>query len=384
MCVDLKASPVGAVDCTANGSQRCPSVPKPGSSGLAPENGYFYYLILPGGRDSRLPYNIGSHAAVSDLITRLPIDPQLKPLLAGAPPAPDMRSIPVPQLREYVRSASTAFPPLPVPLAAISNRVIAGPGGDLPLRIYTPVGSGPFPITVYFHGGGWVVGDLDTQDMIARGLSHGAHSVLVSVGYRLAPEHRFPAAVDDAWAATVWAAAHAAEIGGDARRLAVAGDSAGGVLASAVALRARDANGPRLAAQVNFYGSCNYPSKVTASAREFAQGPILRCSDIDYFWSLYLADPVRDQNHPWASPIRADSLMGLPPAFVGTAEIDPSRDDTEAYAAALVAAGVPVRLRRYPGMVHGFLSFLGLIDGAQRALDECTTWMKEQFAHTTT
>ena len=317
---------------------------------------------------------------MSDLNARLPIDPQFKPLLAAAPPGPDMRTIPVSQLREYVRSASTAFPPLPVPLASVTDRVIEGPGGALPIRVYRPVGSGPFPIIVYFHGGGWVVGDLDTQDMIARGLSHGARSVLVSVGYRLAPEHRFPAAVDDAWAATVWAAGHAAEIDGDARRLAVAGDSAGGVLAAGVALRARDAKGPRLAAQVNFYGSCNYPSNVTASAQEFADGPILRRSDIDYFWSLYLADPARDQNHPWASPIRAPSLAGLAPAFVGTAEIDPSRDDTEAYAAALAAAGVLVRQRRYPGMVHGFLSFLGLIDGAQRAMDECTAWLKEQFA----
>jgi acetyl esterase len=187
-----------------------------------------------------------------------------------------------------------------VTLASVEDRRIPGPAGELPVRIYTPEGDGPFPVIVYFHGGGWVVGDLDTQDMIARGLAAGAGSVLISVEYRLAPEHPFPAAPDDAFAATRWAAEHAVEIGGDADRLAVAGDSAGAVLACAVALQARDCGGPKLRAQVNFYGSCNYPSESTGSAREFENGPILTKDDVDHFWSLYLADPAQPSS--WVLP----------------------------------------------------------------------------------
>lgn len=317
---------------------------------------------------------------MQDSDPNLPIDPQLQPLLAAMPPGPDIRTLEIAALRDYVHRASTAFPPYAVPLASATDRTIPGPAGDLPVRIYTPLGEGPFPVIVYFHGGGWVLCDLDTHDMIARGLSHGAGAVLVSVAYRLAPEHRFPAAVDDAWAATQWVAKNAAAIRGDSGRLAVAGDSAGGVIACATALRSRDAGGPRLGAQVNFYGSCNFPSKLTDSAREFANGPILSQTDIQFFWNQYLADPAKDQHHPWASPIRAESLAGLPPAFIATAQIDPSRDDTEAYAARLAAAGIAVEQRRYPGMVHGFLSFLGVIDGANRALDDCTNWLKAQFA----
>lgn len=312
----------------------------------------------------------------------MPMDPQIAQLLAGIPAGPGARHIPVKDFRAFVRQSMTAFPKLPVPLASVADREIAGPAGPLRVRVYTPQGAGPHPAIVYFHGGGWVVGDLDTQDMIARGLCHGAQAVVVSVDYRLAPEHRFPAAIDDAWAATQWVAKNGSELNVDVARLAVAGDSAGGVIASAIALRARDEGGPRLVAQWNFYGSCNYPSEVTASAREFANSQLLSRDDIDYFWELYLADPAKDQHHPWASPIRASSHRGLPPAFIGTAEIDPSRDDTEAYAAKLKAAGVPVELRRFEGMPHGFLAFLGMVNGAGRALDEGNAWLRTQFART--
>jgi acetyl esterase len=178
----------------------------------------------------------------------------------------------------------------------------------------------------------------------------------------------------------VWAAQQAAYFAGDANRLAVAGDSAGANLATGVALRARDASGPRLRAQVMFYGSGNYPSVETPSAKEFAQGPILSRSDVDYFWGLYLSNPKKDQDHPLASPIRAASHAGLAPAFMGTAEIDPTRDDGEAYAAKLAAAGVPVESRRYAGMVHGFVSWLGVIDGAQTAINDASAFLKKWFA----
>ncbi len=300
----------------------------------------------------------------------MPLDPQIAALLGPPQPAFEMTSLPVDVLRSFVRDSSTAIPPLRVPLAGVIDGAIPGPAGRLACRVYTPVGAGPFPRVAYFHGGGWVVGDLDTQDMICRALAHGASAVVLSVDYRLAPEHRFPAAVDDAYAATCWAAARASELGGDPARLVVAGDSAGGGLAAAVALRARDEGGPRLRAQIVMYASCNYPSVKTASAREFAAGPILTEAAIDYFWAQYLRDPAVDQHHPWASPIRAAEHRGLPPAFVASAELDPTRDDCEAYAARLASAGVITECRRYAGAPHGFVSWVGLADVAQRAIDD--------------
>ena len=305
----------------------------------------------------------------------MPLDPQVAALLG--PPAEEfeMTSLPVDVLRKYVRESSLAYPKLAVALASVVDRSIPGPGGALPVRVYTPVGTAPFPIVVFFHGGGWVVGDLDTQDMICRGLSHGSNSVVMSVDYRLAPEHRFPAAVDDAWAATCWAAAHAAELAGDPDRLSVAGDSAGANLAAAVALRTRDEKGPRIRAQILIYGSCNYPSARTPSANEFASGPILTDAAIEYFWKQYLPNPAVDQDHPWASPIRAADHRGLAPAFVATAELDPTRDDGERYAEKLTRAGIPTETRRYPGMPHGFVSWVGLVDQAQKCIDDACTFL---------
>ena len=305
----------------------------------------------------------------------MPLDPQVAALLAPAPEGFEMTSLPVDVLRKYVRESSTAYPRLDVPLASVVDRTIPGPGGALPVRVYMPVGVGPFPLVVYFHGGGWVVGDLDTQDMICRGLCHGASALVVSVDYRLAPEHKFPAAVDDAWTATCWAAAHAAELGGDAARLSVAGDSAGANLSAAVALRTRDENGPRLRAQILIYGSCNYPSIRTPSTEEFAAGPIITEAAIDYFWKQYLVDPAVDQDHPWASPARAASHRNLAPAFIATAEMDPSRDDGERYAEILARAGVPTESRRYPGMPHGFVSWVGLVDQAQQCIDHACAFL---------
>ena len=305
----------------------------------------------------------------------MPLDPQVAALLAPAPEGFEMTNLPVDVLRKYVRESSTAYPRLDVPLASVVDRMIPGPGGALPVRVYMPVGVGPFPLVVYFHGGGWVVGDLDTQDMICRGLCHGASALVVSVDYRLAPEHKFPAAVDDAWTATCWAAAHAAELGGDAARLSVAGDSAGANLSAAVALRTRDENGPRLRAQILIYGSCNYPSIRTPSTEEFAAGPIITEAAIDYFWKQYLVDPAVDQDHPWASPARAASHRNLAPAFIATAEMDPSRDDGERYAEILARAGVPTESRRYPGMPHGFVSWVGLVDQAQQCIDHACAFL---------
>lgn len=306
----------------------------------------------------------------------MPLDPQVAALLGGAASEPfEMTDLPLDVMRKYVHDASMAYPKLDVPLASVADRSIPGPGGPLPIRLYTPEGTGPFPIVVFFHGGGWVVGDLDTQDMICRGLCHGARSAVLSVDYRLAPEHRFPAAVEDAYAATCWAAVHAQAIGGDATRLSVAGDSAGANLAAAVALRARDENGPRLRAQVLIYGSCDFPSLKSASALEFAAGPIITAAAIDYYWRQFLANPDVEQHHPWASPARAKRHDALPPAYLATAELDPSRDDGERYAAILARAGVPTEVRRYPGMPHGFVSWVGLVDQAGRCLDDASSFL---------
>lgn len=312
----------------------------------------------------------------------MPLDPQIQAMLGQSGGMAPARTYSVEQLRATVRQYSTAFPPLDVPLAAIADRRIPGPAGDIPVRIYTPRGQGPLPVLVYFHGGGWVVGDLDTQDMICRGLCHGAGCLVVSVDYRLAPEHPFPAAVDDAYAATQWVARHATGFGGDPERIGVGGDSAGASLAAGVALRARDEDGPQLCAQLMFYGSMNYQIDTeTDSMREFAEGPLLSIDDIEYFWHQYLAHPAVDQYHPWASPARATDHRNLPPAFNATAEIDPTRDAGEHYGELLRKAGVAVEQHRYSGMPHGFVSWLGVIDAAQTAIDDASAWLRRQFAN---
>lgn len=308
----------------------------------------------------------------------MPVDPQIEAMLASMPPWPGVRHIPLAMLRQSVRDSSMAIPPAQdAAVAKVEDRTIAGPGGDLPLRIYTPQGEGPFPVTLYMHGGGFVVGDLDTQDMIARALCAWGETLVISVDYRLAPEHPFPAAPDDCWAALQWAAAYAGELDGDPARLAVAGDSAGANLACGLALRARDEGGPAVRAQINFYGSCNYPSVKTASANEFENGPLLTSDDSDWFWEQYLTDPASQQNDPQASPSRAVNHVGLAPAFVGTAECDPTRDDAETFAAKLEQAGVTVERKRYSGMIHGFVSWVGFLPGAREALQDAARFLKQ-------
>ena len=307
----------------------------------------------------------------------MPIDPQIAAMLAQAPPWPGVRTMPFDALRQAVRDSSAMLPPAAdAVVASIEDRTIDGPHGPVPLRVYVPEGTRPFPITVYMHGGGYVVGDLDTQDMIARALCAWGETLVVSVDYRLAPEHRFPAGIEDSWSALGWAATNGADLGGDPTRLAVAGDSAGGNFAAALALMARDAGGPALAAQVILYGSCSYPNQDQPSAREFADGPILTSDDVTWFWEQYLSDPQREKDDFRASPIRAARHDGLAPAFIATAECDPSRDDAEAYAVTLKAAGVPVEARRYQGMVHGFASWVGFLPGARDVLLDASTFLK--------
>ena len=218
----------------------------------------------------------------------MPIDPQIAAMLASMPEWPGVRHVPLDILRQSVRDSSIAIPPASdAPVARTEDRTIDGPAGPIPLRVYWPDGTGPWPMTLYMHGGGYVVGDLDTQDMIARALCAWGQTVVVSVDYRLAPEHPFPAGPEDCYAALQWIAANGASIDGDPARIALAGDSAGGNYASALALMARDRGGPALCGVVNFYGSCTYPTHDTPAADEFADGPILRRDDVDWFWEQY-------------------------------------------------------------------------------------------------
>jgi acetyl esterase len=246
------------------------------------------------------------------------------------------------------------------------------------VRIYTPAGSGPFPVLVFFHGGGWVIGDLDTQDGACRALANGAGCLVVSVGYRLAPEHKFPAAPDDTYAATKWVAANAASINADPARIAVGGDSAGGNLTAVTAQMARQRGGPRLAFQLLIYpvtdGACD-----TASYRDNADGYLLTKEMMLWFWNHYVRNP-EERFNSMASPLRAQSLKGLPPALVQTAEFDPLRDEGEAYAARLQEAGVPVKLTRYDGMIHGFFGMASVIDRATTAIGEAAEALRSAFA----
>ena len=260
----------------------------------------------------------------------------------------------------------------------VENRAIPGADGDIPVRIYTPKSSAPLPVLVYFHGGGWVLGDLDAADPICRSLANGAECVVVSADYRLAPEHKFPVAVEDAFAATRWVAQNAAAIGGDTDRIAVAGDSAGGNLAAAVALMARDRGEPHLAYQLLIYPVTQYGFD-TESYRQYERGYGLSKDDMVWFWDRYLPRAADGQNS-YASPLLAGSLSHLPPALIVTAECDVLRDEAEAYAARLEKAGVPVRLWRYDGMIHNFIGLAPVVDRGKQALAEIAGQLRSDLS----
>lgn len=256
------------------------------------------------------------------------------------------------------------------PVARVEDRHVPGPAGEIPVRVYAPSTSDALPVLLYFHGGGWVVGNLDTTDQFCRMIANAAGCIVVSVNYRHAPEHKFPAAVEDAYAAVKWAGQHSAAIKGDPGRLAVSGTSAGANLAAVAALVARDRDGPPLRVQLLIVPVIDY-SFDTASYRENAEGFGLTVDAMRWYWQHYLPTPA-DGLHPHASPLRAPSLRGLPLAFVVTAECDPLRDEGEAYAARLKAEGVPTTHKRYAGMVHGF-------QGPEAAAD-MTRVLRDAFA----
>jgi acetyl esterase len=260
------------------------------------------------------------------------------------------------------------------PVHSVVDRTIAGPGGELPVRVYRPDVPGPLPVLVYFFGGGWTLGSVETSDAVCRSLTNATGAIVVAPGYRLAPEHKFPAAVRDCHATVDWIAAHPATIGADATRIAVGGDSAGGNLAAAVTLLARAHGGPDLAAQLLVYPNTDYLSD-TRSLHENTDPYLFNRTSVDWYWGHYLGDPA-DGRDPLASPLRAPQLSGLPPALVVTAQYDPLRDQAEAYARRLERAGVPVRCSRYDGMVHGFFCMSGELDAGRRALAEAAAFLR--------
>jgi acetyl esterase len=268
-----------------------------------------------------------------------------------------------------LRALMATFPrPQGEAVGAVVNRTIPGPAGELPVRIYSPadVESGPLPALAWFHGGGWVFGSLDSADFICRAITNRAGCRVISADYRLAPEAKFPAAVDDCFAVTRWIADHAADLRVDADRIAVGGDSVGGNLAAVVTQLARDRGGPSLAFQVLVYPVTDH-SFDTPSYRDFGDGYFLTRDAMVWLWNHYLAE-VGDGNCPLASPLRATTLAGLPPAIVITAEFDLLRDEADAYAARLRADGVTVELVRYDSQIHGFFGN-AMIDDGISALD---------------
>lgn len=299
----------------------------------------------------------------------MPLDSQAKQLMDWiAAQYPPVYATPVEEARRNFRERTRLTDGAPEPVARIGDRAIRAPQGDIPIRVYTPEGNETFPALIYFHGGGWVIGGLDTHQNLCCELARQGRLVVVAVDYSLAPEHKFPRAVEDCYAATQWVAAHANELRIDPLRIAVGGDSAGGNLAAAVCLMARDRGGPRLDFQLLVYPVMDHNFD-TASYHEYASGCSLTREAMMYYWDQYLSAKEDGQN-PYASPLRAGDLRGTPPALIVTAEYDPLRDEGRAYAQKLQEVGVPVTLRHCETMIHGFLTMTGKIDEARRIRQE--------------
>ncbi len=303
----------------------------------------------------------------------MPLHPEAQQLLdmsaaAGLPPLWEMTP-------EQARNSRPLPPPGPE-VHRVEDMEVAGPEGPIPVRLYWPREAESLPVLVWYHGGGWVLGNLDTVDPTMRHLCNAADCIVISVDYRLAPEHPWPAAADDAYAATVWAAQNAPRYGGDASRIAVGGDSAGGNLATVVAMMVRDRGGPPLTHQVLVYPVID-AAMDTVSYRENT-AYLLHPRAMGWFWDLYCPEGI-DRTQPYVSPCCATDLSGLPPAHVITAEFDPLRDEGEAYGRQLEAAGVPVHLERYDGQMHGFFNTPHALEDARRAIESAGAELRRAF-----
>ena len=311
----------------------------------------------------------------------MPLDPQAKALLdefaaAGAPPPWE---VPLADLRVGFDELSAALAAPAPEVARVEDRTVPGPDGAIPIRLYWPEsdGDGTLPVLVHFHGGGFVLLGLDAYDPICKTLCAGAGCIVVAVGYGKAPESKFPKAADDSWAATRWVAANCAEIGGDAGRIAVAGDSAGGCLAAGVTHRAKAAGGPALAFQLLVYPLTDFAGD-TASYRTFGEDHLVTTELMRWYAECYL-NVETEKDDPLASPLRFADFAGLPPAFILTAGCDPLHDEGVAYSEKLKEAGVPVEHRNYPDQIHVFWSFGARIDAATDAHAEVCVALRRAF-----
>lgn len=302
----------------------------------------------------------------------MPLDPTMAMILQETPELPDMADMTPQAARDWVNQMhEAAGEGVDVPNARVIDRIVAN---DIPVRLYYPSEASPLPLLVFYHGGGWVIGDLTGRDLLCRKLANQAQCAVMSVDYRLAPEHPYPAPLDDCYAATVWAIEHATEIGIDPSRVAIGGESAGGNLAACVAIKAAQQQGPELAFQLLIYPvtAANFDSP---SYIENAEGYMLTRASMYWFWDQYLLDPSK-RDDPLVSPLCAEDLSGLPPAHIITAEFDPLRDEGEAYAKKLANHGVDVTVTRYDGVIHGFLGMSDILPPAQTALTECCTQLQ--------
>ena len=306
------------------------------------------------------------------------IDPQAREVIdylanLGLPP---IDRIPASEARRQYRETRAALRPPAPELAEVRDLEAAGTTGPIPLRLYRPT-AGSLPVFIYFHGGGWVVGDLDTHDVVCRQIASQAHAAVIAVDYRLAPEHRFPAAADDAWSAMTWIAAQAAGLEIDPGRIAVGGDSAGGGLAAVVALMARDSRKLRLALQVLVYPVLDLRAQ-SESYSTYAEGYLLTRAAMQWYIAQYA--PTSDAITDWrASPLLAPWVHGVAPALIVAAELDPLVDEGAAYARRLEGARVPVQYHRLPGMVHGFLTMGGKVDAANDAVETIASALRGAF-----
>ncbi|OGI69277.1 MAG: acetyl hydrolase, partial [Candidatus Muproteobacteria bacterium RBG_16_60_9] len=310
------------------------------------------------------------------------LDPQAQSLLnrVAAAGRPTLDTLSATAARQAYRESRVPLQPAPPEVAATQDRDVPGPHGPIAIRIYRPLGSSAtavLPALMYFHGGGFTVGDISTHDTVCRMLANAAGCVVISVDYRMGPEHKFPKAVDDCVAATGWVAANAESLRIDANRIAVGGDSAGGNLAAVTTLIARDAGGPKIAFQLLIYPTTTFRHD-TPSTTELATGHMLTFSLMKYFRTAYLNGP-QDQTDWRASPLLAPDLSRLPPALIITAGYDPIRDEGEAYAEKLKAAGVRVTHTCYHGMIHGFITMGKVLDAANAAIAESAAVLAGAF-----
>ncbi len=298
--------------------------------------------------------------------------------LTGAEPANESERPSVAESRKKLLQTAKSYSSGPVSLPKIMDQTIPGLKGKIPIRIYIPEENKILPMVVFYHGGGWVVGNIESHDNLVRNLALKSNHIVVSVDYRLAPENQFPAAIEDSYSALKWVAANAGTFGGDPTKIAVAGDSAGGNLSAVVSLMARDRNGPKISRQILLYPSTNLSTLDTESFNHFGKGFMLTKKDIEWYRGHYLPNK-KDWFNPLASPLLAKNHSNLPPATIITAQMDPLREDGKQYAEKLKKAGVSARYHCYDGMIHGFITADKVLSQADEALDEVAADLRNTY-----